>query len=180
LINTPGTTTIVQSVIRSSVPEETPVLSSAEAERDVSGVEPAKENKFWIDEPAPEMLTGEPIMLSPPASTNLLEARLITAGEVASTQQQQPNVEDAKTTGTSSGPILVTPHGWQHVVPTELIDDPMLTNKKLKHFQDTFKDLYKFSMVWLLLDIITCFRCIMLSFADLLLFLSRGWPTNLD
>jgi hypothetical protein len=35
----------------------------------------------------------------------------------------------------------VTPHEWQHVVPAELIDDPMLTNKNLKHFQDTFKNL---------------------------------------
>jgi hypothetical protein len=85
---------------------------------------------------------------------------------VASTQQEQPNVEDAETTGTSSGSILVIPHGWQHVMPIELIDDPMLTNKNLKHFQDTFKDLYMFSTVWLLLDIITCFCCIILSSAD--------------
>jgi hypothetical protein len=88
---------------------------------------------------------------------------------VAGTQQEQANVEDAETAGTSSGPILVTPHWWQHVVPTELIDDPMLTNENMKHFKDTFKDLYKFSMVWLLLDIITCFRCILLSSADLLI-----------
>jgi hypothetical protein len=81
--------------------------------------------------------------------------------------QQQPNVENAEAASTSSGPILVTPHQWQHVVPTELIDDPMLTNEALKHFQDTFMDLYSFSTVWLLLDIITCFRCIMLSYANL-------------
>jgi hypothetical protein len=87
---------------------------------------------------------------------------------VVGTQQQQPNVVDAKTAGTSSGPILVTPHGWQHIVPIELINDPMLTNENVKHFQDNFKDLYKFSTVWLLLDIITCFRCIMLSSLSLL------------
>jgi hypothetical protein len=93
------------------------------------------------------MLTGEPIVPPPPASTNLPEARVITADEVVGTRQKQPNVEHEETADTSSGPILVTPHGWQHVVPTELIDDPMLTNEILKHFQDTFKDLYKFSTV---------------------------------
>jgi hypothetical protein len=41
--------------------------------------------------------------------------------------------------------------------------------QKLKHFQDTFKYLYKFSTVCLLLDIITCFCCVMLSSADLLI-----------
>jgi hypothetical protein len=74
---------------------------------------------------------------------------------VVDTRQKQPNVEDAETAGTSSGPIVVTPHGWQHIAPTELIDDSMLTNESLKHFQDSFKDLYKFSMVWLLFIIIT-------------------------
>jgi hypothetical protein len=115
------------------------------------------------------MLTGEPIMPPPLASTNLLEAQLITAGEVAGIQQQQPNVEHAETAGTSSGPILVTPHGWQHVVPIELFDDQMLTNENLKYFQDTFKDLCKFSTVWLPLDIITWFHCIMLPSTDLLI-----------
>jgi hypothetical protein len=101
----------------------------------------------------------------PPTSTDLPEAQLITAGELAGTQQQQPNVEETEATSTSSRPILVTPHGWQHDVPAELIDDPMLTNETLKHFQDIFKDLYR---VRLLLDIITCFHCVMLSSADLL------------
>jgi hypothetical protein len=143
LIDMPVTATI----IRSSVAEETLALLSAEAERDLSSAEPAMENKSGKNELALEMLTGEPIMHPPPASTNLPEAQLITAGEVAGARQKQPNVEDAKTVGTSTGPILVTPHGWQHVVPTELIDDLMLTNENLKHFQDTFKDLYKFSTV---------------------------------
>jgi hypothetical protein len=44
----PGTAIIVQS----SVPEKTPALSSAEAERDVSSAEPAKENKSGTNEPA--------------------------------------------------------------------------------------------------------------------------------
>jgi hypothetical protein len=66
---------------------------------------------------------------------------------VVGTRQKQPNVEDAENVGISSGPILVTPQGWQHVVPKELIEDPMLNNENLKHFQDTFKDLYKFSIV---------------------------------
>jgi hypothetical protein len=82
----PGTTTIIQS----SVPEGIPAPSNVEVERDISSVEPAKENKFGIDEPAPEMLTGELIIPPPAASRTLPEARLITAGEVAGTPQQQP------------------------------------------------------------------------------------------
>jgi hypothetical protein len=58
----PGTATIVQS----SVPKETPKMSSAEAERDVSSAESAKENKPGTNKLAPEILIGEPIMTPPP------------------------------------------------------------------------------------------------------------------
>jgi hypothetical protein len=66
---------------------------------------------------------------------------------MAGTQQQQPTCENQDVAGTSSGGILVSASGWQHAVPTDLIDDPMLTSEILKQFQDSFKDLYKFSMV---------------------------------
>jgi hypothetical protein len=66
---------------------------------------------------------------------------------VAGTPQQQSTRENQDATGASSGNILVSPSGWQHVIPIELIDDSMLTLEGLKHFQDTFKELYKFSMV---------------------------------
>jgi hypothetical protein len=104
------------------------------------------------DEPAPEILSGEPIVPPPPASTILPEARLITASKLADTPQQQPNAKEAGAGGTSSCTILVTPSEWQHAVLTELIDNPMMTTETLKHFQDTFKDLYKFSTVCPLLD----------------------------
>jgi hypothetical protein len=104
------------------------------------------------DEPPTEMLSGELIVPAPPASTILPEARLIAMGEVGGTPQQQPNAEEVGATCTSLGTILVTPSGWQHAVLTELIDDPMLTTETLKHIQDTFKDLYKFSIVYPLLD----------------------------
>jgi hypothetical protein len=55
LIDMPDAATI----IRLSVPEETSALSSAEAERDVSSAEPAKENKSGTNDPALKMLTGE-------------------------------------------------------------------------------------------------------------------------
>jgi hypothetical protein len=97
-----------------------------------------------VASPALELPTGEPIESPPLANTHLPEARLITASE------------GAGAAGTSSGGILVSPSGWQHAIPTELIDDPMLASDVLRQFQDTFKDLYKFSTVcfplcWILL-----------------------------
>jgi hypothetical protein len=74
-------------------------------------------------------------------------ARLILAGKVTGTPQQQPTCKNQDDAGTS-GNILVSPSGWQHVIPTELIDDTMLTSEVLKNFQDTFKELYKFSTVY--------------------------------
>jgi hypothetical protein len=61
--------------------------------------------------------------------------------------QQQPAPQGQGAASTSSGGILVTPPKWQYAVQHELIEDPMLTSATLKQFQDTFKDLYKFSTV---------------------------------
>jgi hypothetical protein len=61
--------------------------------------------------------------------------------------QQQPTSQEQGAASTSSGAILVTTPKWQYAVPLELIEDPMLTSANLKQFQDTFKDLCKFSMV---------------------------------
>jgi hypothetical protein len=100
--------------------------------------------------PAPEVPSVEPIVLPPPSSTYLPEARLIVAGEVTGTRQQRPNVEETGTTDAVSRGILVTPPKSRYVVSLELVDDPMLSSDVLKHFQDTFKELYKFSTVCML------------------------------
>lgn len=42
------------------------------------------------------------------------------------------------------------PLKWYNICPKELIEDPMLTLETAKEFQDTFKGLYKFSIVNLL------------------------------
>jgi hypothetical protein len=68
-------------------------------------------------------------------------------GEVTEIPQQQPAPQEQGAARTSSGGILVTPPKWQYVIPRELIKDSMLTSATLKQFQDTFKDLYKFSTV---------------------------------
>jgi hypothetical protein len=52
--------------------------------------------------------------------------------------------------GISSGGILVIPPKPKYAIPTELVDDLMLTSEVLKNFQDNFKELYKFSTVCLL------------------------------
>jgi hypothetical protein len=100
-----------------------------------------------VVEPAPEIPSGEPIVPPSPASTFLPEVRLITVSEVADTPQQRPSVEETGAAGTSSCGILVTPPKSRYAVPMELVYDPMLASDVLKHFQDTFKELYKFSTV---------------------------------
>jgi hypothetical protein len=101
-----GTTTIVES----SVPEEFPAPVTTKAKGNDAGAGPVKGDKPKIDEPAPEILSGELIVPPPPASINPPEARLITAGEVASTPQKQPNAEEEYAMGTSSGTIRVATH----------------------------------------------------------------------
>jgi hypothetical protein len=124
--------------------------AATEVEEDVASAERDAAEGPKMVEPAPEIPSGEPILPPPPASTILPIGRLILAGEVTGTRQQQPTSENQDAAGTYSGNLLVSPSGWQHVIPTELIDDLMLTAEVLKNFQDTFKELYKFSTVCLL------------------------------
>jgi hypothetical protein len=139
----PETTTVV-------VPpeaEKTPAPVTTEAEGGDTGAGAVKGDESGAAEPTPEILSSELILPPPPASTFMPEAWLITAGEVAGTHKHQPSAEDAGVVGTSSCKILVTPSGRQYAIPTELVDDPMLTTETLKQFQDLFRELYKFSMV---------------------------------
>jgi len=61
----------------------------------------------------------------------------------AGAPRQQPSAEGGSTTGTSQGRVLL--HPPRSVIEAELIEDPMLSAESLKNFQDTFKDLYRFS-----------------------------------
>jgi hypothetical protein len=72
---------------------------------------------------------------------------LITSCTGSDNSQQQSTPEDQGIAGLSSGGILVTPPKWQYAIPTELIDDLMLSSATLMEFQTTFKKLYKCSMV---------------------------------
>jgi hypothetical protein len=66
---------------------------------------------------------------------------------VTGNPQQQPALGDQGATGSSSGGILVTPPKGRFAIPTDLIEDPMLSSASLIEFQNTFKELYKFSTV---------------------------------
>lgn len=93
-----------------------------------------------MDKSAPDVPIGEPILPPLPRSAHLPEAIFITAGEVADVPPQGPSAEEVGAAGTSDlgaahteeGDLLVTPYGWQHAIPTDLIDDPMLSKEKLK------------------------------------------------
>jgi hypothetical protein len=130
---------------------------ATEVEKHIAGAEHDATEGPRVVEPAHEIPPGEPIVPPSPVSTFLPKARLITAGEVAGTRQQKPSVEETSVVGTSSGGILVTPLKSRYAVSTQLVDDQMLTSNVLKHFQDTFKELYKFSTVCLLVFVVTFF-----------------------
>jgi hypothetical protein len=38
-------------------------------------------------------------------------------------------------------------HGNQNIIPTDLVDDPMLTDHNIKTFKKAYKELYDFAMV---------------------------------
>jgi hypothetical protein len=127
-----------------------PAPDVTEIEKNVADAQRDATKNPRLVELAPEIPSGKPIVPPPPASTFLPEAILITAVDVVGTPQQRPSVEEAGAASTSAGGILVTPPKSRYAVPTELVDDPMLTSDVLKYFQDTYKELYKFSTLSLL------------------------------
>jgi hypothetical protein len=59
--------------------------------------------------------------------------------------QQSPSEEAA---GTSNpGELLMAGPGYQNVITTDLVDDPMLTANNIKTFKKAYKELYDFAMV---------------------------------
>jgi hypothetical protein len=64
--------------------------------------------------------------------------------------QQRTAPEDQGAVGPSSEGIMVTPPKWQYAIPTDLIEDSMLSSATLTEFQNTSKELYKFSIVSIL------------------------------
>jgi hypothetical protein len=75
------------------------------------------------------MVTGALTVPSPPTRTFQPAARLHTRCKVIDDPWQQSPSENQGAAGTSSEGTLVLPPKWQYVIPTELIDDPMLTSK---------------------------------------------------
>jgi hypothetical protein len=127
----------VLATIESSVPPEVLTPVGVETGRTETGAKDA----------SPEMLAGEPIVPPPPVGSNLPVARLLTSFKVTGNPQQRPAPGDQGVAGSSSGGVLVTPLKWQYAIPTDLIEDPMLSSLTLTKFQNSFKELYKFSMV---------------------------------
>jgi hypothetical protein len=60
---------------------------------------------------------------------------------------QQPPLEEAAGTSGSTGELLKAGPGYQNVITTDLVDDPMLTAGNIKTFKKAFKELYDFAMV---------------------------------
>jgi hypothetical protein len=121
--------------------------ANAEADRTRAGDQPGVEGQAMVKDVNPKMHAGEHIERPPSIDNNVPIVCLITSCTGSGNLQQQSAAEDQGAADPSSGGILVTPPNWQHAIPTELIDDPMLSSATLMEFQTTFKKLYKFSMV---------------------------------
>jgi hypothetical protein len=63
-----------------------------------------------------------------------------------SPQQRRASIEHGAAGGSIVG-ALMQPPSWESDILKELIDDAMLISERMQEFQDSFKDLYRFSMV---------------------------------
>jgi hypothetical protein len=61
--------------------------------------------------------------------------------------QQQHASDEHGAAGASTIRALMQPSSWESDIPQELIDEPMLISERMQEFQDSFKDLYRFSTV---------------------------------
>ena len=98
------------------------------------------------DQETPKIPSGEPILPPPPESSCLPDARLVFTGEGPVTPLQRPLTKDQSVVGAGASEMLVLLPKWQYAVPTEQVEDPMLTSAVLKQFQDSMKECYKFAM----------------------------------
>jgi hypothetical protein len=60
---------------------------------------------------------------------------------------RQPSPEDIARPARDPREVLRAGLGYKNVIPTDLVDDPLLTAENLRTFKSTFKELYDFSMV---------------------------------
>jgi hypothetical protein len=51
---------------------------------------------------------------------------------------QQPPPEEATGTSRSPGELLMTGSGYQNVITTDLVDDPMLTDSNIENFKKAY------------------------------------------
>jgi hypothetical protein len=59
----------------------------------------------------------------------------------------QPSTEEAAGTSRSPGDLLVTGRGYQNVITTDLVDDPILTDNNIQYFKNISKEMYNFTLV---------------------------------
>lgn len=107
------------------------------------------EDDFLADPGLSKIPTGEPIEPLPPDFANLPFARFIFMDEVVGEAQDegQPAMRE------STKEIWLTPLGGRkYPFEVDLVDDPMLMPEKVKVFQDTMKEFYKFSTVGSLIE----------------------------
>jgi hypothetical protein len=60
---------------------------------------------------------------------------------------QQPPPEEAAETSGSPRELLKAGLGYRNVIPTDLVDDPMLASSNIRTFKQAYKEMYDFAMV---------------------------------
>jgi hypothetical protein len=59
----------------------------------------------------------------------------------------QPSAEEAAGTSRNPEDLLVSGSGYQNIITTDLVDDPLLTVDNMRYFQKISKEMYQFTLV---------------------------------
>jgi hypothetical protein len=59
----------------------------------------------------------------------------------------EPSTEEAAGTSRSPGDLLVAGHGYQNIITTDRVDDPILTDNNIRYFKKISKEMYNFTLV---------------------------------
>jgi hypothetical protein len=138
---------VATDTVLAIVAPDNPTSADIEVDSTGAGDQPGVEGKLVVRDVNPKMLAGEHTETAPSIHNNVPVVCLISRCTSSGNPQQRSAAEGQGAFGPSSGSILVTPPKWQHAIPTELIDDPMLSSVTLMEFQTTFKEFYMFYTV---------------------------------
>jgi hypothetical protein len=78
---------------------------------------------------------------------NCLDHKLHVLNASSLAGAQQPSTKEAAGTLRNPKDLLVFGSGYQNIITTDLVDDPLLTIDNMRYFQKISKEMYKFTLV---------------------------------